>query len=29
VLLEDVGRAVLRSDVPQELVREAVRDVLA
>jgi len=29
VLLEDIGRAVLRSDVPEELVREVVREVLA
>jgi 3-dehydroquinate synthase len=29
VLLEDVGRAVVRSEVPPELVREAVREVLA
>ena len=27
--LEDVGRAVLRSDVPPELVREVVAEVLS
>jgi 3-dehydroquinate synthase len=29
VLLEDIGRAVLRSDVPEALVREVVKSVLA
>ena len=29
VLLEDVGRAVIRSDVPQEVVRAAVEETLS
>jgi 3-dehydroquinate synthase len=29
VLLEDTGRTVVRSDVPEETVREVVREVLS
>jgi 3-dehydroquinate synthase len=29
VLLEDVGRAIVRSDIPMDIVREVVREVLA
>jgi 3-dehydroquinate synthase len=29
VLLEDIGRAVLRSDVPEQLVRDVVQEVLS
>jgi len=28
VLLEEVGKAVVRQDVPQELVEETVRDLV-
>jgi len=29
VLLKDIGRAVIRSDVPPELVREVLQEVLS
>jgi 3-dehydroquinate synthetase len=29
VLLEDVGRAIIRSDVPEDIVGDVVREVLA